>query len=81
MSVPNPVIILLLPTPSMGTGYLRRITRSWPAPKPVRLPRQPQQQIPTFNRRELYERVTRLLKDTRSQRDGIKAALYAGQTS
>jgi hypothetical protein len=74
---PAPVIILF-PTPSMGTGYLRRVDRPWPAPKPVRLPRHPPHPIPTVNRRELRERVAQFLKQNQSQRDALKAAHYAG---
>jgi hypothetical protein len=70
--IPHPAIILLVP--SAATGYLRRVDRPWPAPKPTRLPRWAPAPIPSFDRRALRERVTRLLRDNRAQRDGLKAA-------
>jgi hypothetical protein len=77
---PTPIIILspsgeLLRTrPSAGATYTKRVGRPLPAPKKSRLPRRPQQQIPTFDRRAARERVVQLLKDSRAQRDGLKAA-------
>jgi hypothetical protein len=68
--VPSPVIILF---PTAATGYLRRVDRPWPSPRPPKLPRRSRQPIPTFDRRALRERVVRLLKDTEQQRNGLKA--------
>jgi hypothetical protein len=78
---PAPAIIIIasaLPsTPRLNTGWNRRVSRSWPPTKKPRLPRWSQPPIPSFDRRALYERVTRLLKQDQHRRDELKAASYS----
>jgi hypothetical protein len=70
--IPHPPIILLVPT--AGATYWKRVDHPGPSTKKSRLPRRPQQPIPSFDRRALYERVSRLLKQTERDRNGLKAA-------
>jgi hypothetical protein len=71
-NTPAPIIILL---PELATGYLRRGLKPWGIPKKSKLPRRAQQPIPQFNRKELHDRVTRLLHNTKHQREEtLKAA-------
>jgi hypothetical protein len=71
--VPTPAVIVLLPV-ATGTGYGRRGGTVHPPRRPPRLPRQRPQPIPGDRRRELHERIARLLRETRPQRDDLKAA-------
>ena len=75
---PVPAIILICPTPSMGQIVPRRGPRPWSVPKNPRLPRWSKPSpIPSFDRRALRERVTRLLEQTEQQRNGLKAASHS----
>jgi hypothetical protein len=70
---PIPIFILI---PTLASGYLRKGLKPWPIPRPGKLPRRPKPPIPSFDRKALHEQVTRILRDTRRQRDEqIKAAL------
>jgi hypothetical protein len=68
---PAPAVVLLLPV-ATGTGYNRRGGKVGSPRRPPRLPRQRPQPIP--DRAAFRERVTRLLRETRPQRDDLKAA-------
>jgi hypothetical protein len=77
---PHPAIIILFPTmlgvdnPSAGTGWLRKLKPIPPPPKKSRIPNRPTQPIPSFDRKELRERVNRLLRQNQQQRDQLMAA-------
>jgi hypothetical protein len=69
----NPIIVLL---PAAGTGWIRGARHVKRASKPQPPPR-PVQPIPVFDRRELRERVSRLLQQNRLQREQLRAVAWS----
>jgi hypothetical protein len=76
----SPIILVLSPYDpgplELGSGCFRSWKQkklSYPNNQP-KLPRQPKQSIPPFSpHREMHRRVRELLRDTRQQRDTLKA--------
>jgi hypothetical protein len=77
--IPNSVIVLIPAVTlvaSSGISHMQRPGRSPPKPRRTAWERKHQQPIPTNKYREMRERVQRLLRDHKPERDTLlKAAL------
>jgi hypothetical protein len=77
MIVPTPIIIFVpLEILTAGNGWLRGSRHIKKLPQKLRNPPRSVQPIPSFDRKALRERVERLLRETRQEREDLRAAAY-----
>jgi len=76
--LPSPIIIIL-PGYDEVSADGRWIGKKQVKTRPLRPcePRRPLQPIPSFDRRALRERVTRILHENKLQRESLRAAAWA----
>jgi hypothetical protein len=72
-NAPQPIIIIL---PEAGGRWIGGTKIVRPSPIKPQNPHRPIQHIPQFDRRALRERVNRLLKQDRHQREGLRALAH-----
>jgi hypothetical protein len=73
-NAPSPIIIVF---PTAGNGWIRGARNVKLPAKKSKLPRPPMQPIPMFDRRELRERVNRLLEQNKFQREQLRAVAWS----
>ena len=73
--IPDTVIVLF---PDAGIRWIRGARHIKPLKKTSCIPNPPVHRIPTFDRKELRERVARFLEQYKFQREQLRAAAHGG---